>query len=156
MEEPVADEDGRPRIDPETGRMQMQTVSRRVTEDFDFSQFKNLWLNIAADVGATTYYSEIAMVQTLDNLRRDGVLEVLDYLERIPDKLIPRRQELIESIRAREQKAEEAEHPAEGLPAMGGSLDEDKLFGGLTGTVQARYDALPKVAQRALIGQAAK
>ena len=66
------------------------------------------------------------------------------------------RQELIESIRAREQKAEETEHPAEGLPAMGGSLDEDKLFGGLTGTVQARYDALPKVAQRALIGQAAK
>ena len=33
----------------------------------------------------------------------------------------------------------------------GGSLDEDKLFGGLTGTVQARYDELPKVAQRALM-----
>ena len=39
---------------------------------------------------------------------------------------------------------------------MGGALDEDKLFGGLTGSVQARYEALPKVAQRALIGQAAK
>lgn len=156
MEEPLLDEAGRPQIDPVSGQMRMQTVTRRVLEDFDFSQFKNLWLNIAADVGATTYYSEIAMVQTLDNLRRDGVLEVLDYLERIPDKLIPRRQELIESIRAREQKAEEAEKSAEGLPAMGGSLDEDKLFGGLTGTVQARYDALPKVAQRALIGQAAK
>ena len=156
MEEPLLDEAGRPQIDPVSGQMRMQTVTRRVLEDFDFSQFKNLWLNIAADVGATTYYSEIAMVQTLDNLRRDGVLEVLDYLERIPNKLIPRRQELIESIRAREQKAEETEHPAEGLPAMGGSLDEDKLFGGLTGTVQARYDALPKVAQRALIGQAAK
>ena len=149
MEEPVADEDGRPRIDSETGRMQMQTVSRRVTEDFDFSQFKNLWLNIAADVGATTYYSEIAMVQTLDNLRRDGVLELVDYLERIPDKLIPRKQELIESIRARERQEETASE--EGAPAMGGSLDEDKLFGGLTGTVQARYDELPKVAQRALM-----
>ena len=156
MDEPLLDEAGRPQIDPVSGQMRMQTVTRRVLEDFDFSQFKNLWLNIAADVGATTYYSEIAMVQTLDNLRRDGVLEVLDYLERIPDKLIPRRQELIESIRAREQKAGEAEKAAEGLPAMGGSLDEDKLFGGLTGTVQARYDALPKVAQRALIGQAAK
>ena len=125
-------------------------------QQVNFSAFKNLWFNVRVNAGASTYYSEIAMVQTLDNLRRDGVLEVLDYLERIPDKLIPRRQELIESIRAREQKAEETEHPAEGLPAMGGSLDEDKLFGGLTGTVQARYDALPKVAQRALIGQAAK
>lgn len=150
MEEPETDEAGRPMIDPATGQMKMRTVTRRVTEDFDFSQFKNLWLNIAADVGATTYYSEIAMVQTLDNLRRDGVLELVDYLERIPDKLIPRRQELIESIREREQASEPAV-PAEGAPAMGGSLDEDKLFGGLTGTVQARYEALPKVAQRAVM-----
>ena len=151
MEEPETDEAGRPVIDPVSGRMKMRTVTRRVLEDFDFSQFRHLWLNVAADVGATTYYSEIAMVQTLDNLRRDGVLELIDYLERIPDKLIPRRQELIESIRTREQKAEETENAAEGLPAMGGGLDEDKLFGGLTGTVQARYDALPKVAQRALL-----
>ena len=151
MEEPLTDEAGRPQIDPASGQMRMQTVKRRVLEDFDFGQFKHLWLNIAANVGATTYYSEIAMVQTLDNLRRDGVLELVDYLERIPDKLIPRKQELIESIRAREQQAQTEESAAEGLPAMGGALDEDKLFGGLTGTVQARYDALPKVAQRALM-----
>ncbi len=152
MEEPLTDEAGHPLIDPLSGRMQTRTVSRRVLEDFDFSQFKNLWLNIAVDVGATTYYSEIAMVQTLDNLRRDGVLEVLDYLERIPDKLIPRKAELIESLRERAEGAVPAA-PEEGAPAMGGSLDEEKLFGGLTGTVQARYDALPKVAQRALMNQ---
>ena len=152
MDEPVTDEAGRPRIDPATGRMQMQTVTRRVLEDFDFAPFKNLWLNIAVDVGATTYYSEIAMVQTLDNLRRDGVLELVDYLERIPDKLIPRKQELIESLRERGQGgASAASEAGEGAPAMGGALDEDKRFGGLTGTVQARYDALPKVAQRALM-----
>ena len=34
---------------------------------------------------------------------------------------------------------------------MGGGLDQDKLFGGLSGTVQARYEALPKVAQRAVM-----
>ena len=150
MEEPLTDEAGRVIIDPASGRMQMRSVTRRVTEDFDFSQFKHLWLNIAANVGATTYYSEIAMVQTLDNLRRDGVLELVDYLERIPDKLIPRRQELIESIRARET-GQPAAPAADGAPAIGGSLDEDKLFGGLTGTVQARYSDLPKVAQRAVM-----
>ena len=151
MDEPETDEAGRPVIDPLSGQMKMRTVTRRVLEEFDFSQFKNLWLNIAADVGATTYYSEIAMVQTLDNLRRDGVLELVDYLERIPDKLIPRKQELIESLREQEKQSEAAPPAAEGLPAMGGSLDEDKLFGGLTGSVQARYEALPKVAQRAVM-----
>ena len=67
------------------------------------------------------------MVQTLDNLRRDGVLELIDYLERIPDKLIPRKQELIESIREREKQDGEASPTADGAPAMGGALDEDKL-----------------------------
>ena len=151
MEEPETDEAGRPVIDPVSGRMKMRTVTRRVLEDFDFSQFRHLWLNVAADVGATTYYSEIAMVQTLDNLRRDGVLELIDYLERIPDKLIPRKQELIESIREREKQDGEASPPADGAPAMGGALDEDKLFGGLSGTVQARYEDLPKVARRAVM-----
>ena len=151
MEEPETDEAGRPVIDPVSGRMKMRTVTRRVLEDFDFSQFRHLWLNVAADVGATTYYSEIAMVQTLDNLRRDGVLELIDYLERIPDKLIPRKQELIESIREREKQDGEASPTADGAPAMGGALDEDKLFGGLSGTVQARDEDLPKVARRAVM-----
>ena len=44
---------------------------------------------------------------------------------------------------------------SKGMSAMGGALDEDKLFGGLTNTVQARYEELPDVARRALIRQAA-
>ena len=41
------------------------------------------------------------MVQTLDNLRRDGTLSIIEYLERMPDKLITRKQELIESLKKR-------------------------------------------------------
>ena len=52
------------------------------------------------------------------NLRRDGVLELIDYLERIPDKLIPRKQELIESIREREKQDGEASPTADGAPAL--------------------------------------
>ena len=92
---------GMPMIDPMTGMLQVNTVTRRVAEQFDFTQFKNLWFNVRVNAGATTYYSEIAMVQTLDNLRRDGTLEVIDYLERIPDKLIPRKAELIEQVKSR-------------------------------------------------------
>lgn len=71
-------------------------------EEFDFTVFKQLWLNISADVGAATAYSEIAMVQTLDKLRRDGTLDIIQYLERMPDKLIARKQELIAALRTQQ------------------------------------------------------
>ena len=99
IDEPVLGADGKQLIDPMTGKPASTKVSRRVVEEFDFSVFKHLWLNISVDVGATTYYSEIAMVQTLDNLRRDGTLNIIEYLERMPDKLITRKQELIESLK---------------------------------------------------------
>ena len=100
MKEPIMDEKGQPRLDPVTNAFMVNHVKRRVSEPFDFSQLKNLWFNIRVNVGATTTFSEIAMTQTLDNLRREGTLGLIDYLERIPDKLIPKKQELIDKLNA--------------------------------------------------------
>ena len=148
---------------------------RKILSQYNFSTFRNLWLNIAADVGATTYYSEIAMVQTLDNLRRDGTLDVIDYLERIPDKLIPRKAELISKLKefANQQvagmsaAAPSSEQPSEarllasrsstqaaalkgGGYSMGDELDAAKKIAQLPTTIQAKYSSLPSVAQRSL------
>ena len=176
MEEPVLGPDGAPQIDPMTGTMMMKTVSHRVMEEFDFSILKKLWLNISIDAGATTYYSEIAMVQTLDNLRRDGTLDIISYLERIPEKLIPRKAELIEDLknRALEQQAQgmpDPNMPAPGgeknapsasrigsipsgsLPAMGGKLDTDKAVSTMPHSIQAKFNNLPRSAQKALVQQ---
>lgn len=172
---------GEPMIDPTTGQMMTQQVTRRVVEEFDFNVLKHLWFNIDAQVGATTYYSEIAMVQTLDNLRRDGTLEIIDYLERIPDKLIPRKQELIEDIKKRTaevaaqtaamqqadltqqggmmpgqqgpqvSKTPPAEFQNAGFPAMGGVVSADKAIGQMPTSIQAKYNDLPKSAQKALV-----
>jgi hypothetical protein len=71
---------------------------------FDFSVFKNMWLDVNADVGEASYWSEIASVQTLDNLLMKGHLEIVDYLQRIPDEYIPQKQELIASIQQRMQQ----------------------------------------------------
>ena len=163
-----------PMIDPMTGQMMTQSVTKRVVEEFDFNQLKRLWFNIRVDVGATTYYSEIAMVQTLDNLRRDGTLEIIDYLERIPDKLIPRKQDLIEDIKKR--TAEVAQQTAAmqmgqgagpmepqmsqtprsdlqnaGFPALGGAFSAEKVIGQMPTSIQAKYQDLPKSAQKALV-----
>lgn len=152
--EPVTDDSGSPVLDPVTGQMQLREAQRRVSESFDFSQFKRLWLNVRCNVGATTYFSEIAMVQTLDNLRREGTLDVISYLERLPDKLVPKKAELIESLRERlaaQSLQAEAEDMEEAAHAMGGELDAYKRVQNLPANLQQRFDSLPKTAQRALL-----
>ena len=62
-------------------------------------------MKVKCDVGETTYFSEIAQTQTLDNLRREGVLDLIQYLERLPEKHIPRKQELIQELKARGEAA---------------------------------------------------
>ena len=162
FEEIVEGPGGMPQIDPMTGMLQVTRVTRRTEVLYDFSQFKKLWFNVRVNAGATTYYSEIAMVQTLDNLRRDGTLEVIDYLERIPDKLIPRKAELV-----RELKRKAAQMPQgaptgsaggvvamsggkSGTPTIGGPLSEDKALAGLPANMQARYNQMPASAQSAM------
>ena len=162
FEEIVEGPGGMPQIDPMTGMLQVTRVTRKTEVLYDFSQFKKLWFNVRVNAGATTYYSEIAMVQTLDNLRRDGTLEVIDYLERIPDKLIPRKAELV-----RELKRKAAQMPQgattgsagggvamsggkSGTPTIGGPLSEDKAIAGLPANMQARYNQMPASAQSAM------
>ena len=153
MQEPILSGASKPEIDPVTGMMKINSVTRRVAEPYDFSKFKRLWFNVRVNAGATTYYSEIAMVQTLDNLRRDGTLEVIDYLERIPDKLIPRKAELVQELKQRTESAEKnvpSGKQKTGGGLLGGPMSEDKTVASLPGGMQARYDKLPSVAKSAL------
>ena len=101
----VLTDSGAPVIDGKSGRMAMERHKRKVVEQYDFARFKELWLKVKCDVGETTYFSEIAQTQTLDNLRREGVLDLIQYLERLPEKHIPRKQELIQELRARGEAA---------------------------------------------------
>ena len=133
-------------LDPESGLLTVKKQKRRVVEMFDFSVFKDLWMRVRVDVGASTYFSEIAMVQTLDNLRRDGTLDLIEYLERVPDKLIPRKAELIEAVRERSGVVEGAAN-AVGISSAGALTK-------LPTTVQAKYSNLPAAAQRALMAKA--
>lgn len=166
FKELVTDPSGTPMLDPMTGMMRTQTVVRKVVEEFDFSQFKRMWLNLRVDVGATTYFSEIAMTQTLDNLRKDGTLDVIQYLERLPDKLIPRKQELIDELRGRIAEGAQANAaagaaiPQAGSPmsgdfAQGGALDAAKAVQGLPQQMESAYNNLPNIAKKTALQQGA-
>jgi hypothetical protein len=83
--------------DPVTG----QLIPKKVTEMFDFSIFKNMWLDVKADVGESSYWSQIAANQTLDNMLAAGHIDIIQYLERVPDEYIPQKEDLIAQIKQR-------------------------------------------------------
>lgn len=72
--------------------------NERTVEMFDFKKLKDMWLHIKADVGSASYFSEVASLQTLENLLNNGMIEFVEFLRRVPDELIPDKQALINSI----------------------------------------------------------
>lgn len=54
------------------------------------------------EVGASSYWSEITTLNTLDNLLQMGQITLSQYLERLPDNLIPKKRELLEEVRKKE------------------------------------------------------
>ncbi|MBQ9345806.1 MAG: hypothetical protein IJT94_00520 [Oscillibacter sp.] len=145
---------GVPELDPDTGLLRTRTAVRRTALPFDFSVLKRLWLNLRVDVGAAAYFSEIAMTQTLDNLRRDGALDLAQYLERLPDKLLPRKTELLRDLRAKAgENGGTASDGGAGLFPDTGGLDADTGGGkgkpvSWTGTGTNPLDALPGPARK--------
>ena len=69
---------------------------------FDFSVLDSVPLSLKLDVGGSAYWSEIAQMNTLDNLLTQGKISVIDYLERVPSGYISNQQELIETLKDRQ------------------------------------------------------
>lgn len=67
--------------------------------NFDFSQLVSMDLKTSIDVGETSYWSEISTLQTLDNLLANERIDFLQYLERVPSEIIPKKAELIAAIK---------------------------------------------------------
>ena len=82
----------------------------RTIQLYDFAQLKGMDLHIGIDVGESSYYSEIAMLQTMDNLLQGQYIEFIDYLERIPNEMFPKKAEYIAQIKAKQQQEKEASY----------------------------------------------
>lgn len=96
-------------MDPEMMSFAGVPENQRIVQDFDFSVLKDVPMQMKLDVGASAYWSEIASTQTLDNLLQQGKIDLVDYLERLPDGYVSKRQELIDkySVPAPEEMPEE-------------------------------------------------
>ena len=100
-----------------------QKAPQTVLMPFDFKTLKDMPMSLKLDVGASSYYSEIASIQTLDNLLRMNKITTLQYLERIPDGYIPARRELIDQMKEQEAAAARAAQAAQMGGAQNGGSD---------------------------------
>lgn len=67
----------------------------KLTVPFDFSILKENPFTVDLDAGASSYWSEIASMQTLDNLLMQGKIDTIEYLKRLPAGQITDRDTLI-------------------------------------------------------------
>jgi hypothetical protein len=66
--------------------------------DFNGSDFGNLQWRVKVDVGASSHWSEITSIQTLDNLLMNQKITFAQYLERLPNGVIPMKDKLLQEI----------------------------------------------------------
>lgn len=92
---------------------------------FDYGILNDMPMALKLDVGASSYWSEMASVQTLDNLLMQDKITIEEYLERIPDGYIPKRQELIASRKqaAQQQMMQPETQSTGGAPETGALVD---------------------------------
>ena len=89
----------------------------------DFGELENYTTHFNVDVGASSYWSEIMQVQTLDSAFANGIIvNPVDYLEAMPDKYMPCKQKFIDSLRAYQNQQEAMAQPTEDMqePMSGG------------------------------------
>ena len=96
----------------------------KINAPFDFSVLKKIPFTVELDVGASSYWSEIANMQTLDNLLMQGKISTVEYLKRIPAGQITDRETLIAVL----EEQERMQMAAAGLPVeqtQGGDAAEE-------------------------------
>lgn len=78
-------------------------------QEFDFATLKDFPTAVRTDVGASSYWSEIASMQTLDNLLMQGKIGLVEYLERVPSGYVSKRQELLDWAKQQQTMAQMAQ-----------------------------------------------
>lgn len=78
----------------------MELPKQTFVRPFDFSTLRDIQLTIEQEVGASAYWSEMASMQTLDNLLMNQLITPEQYIERLPAGYINKKEELLAELRA--------------------------------------------------------
>jgi hypothetical protein len=86
-----------------TVEVEVREIGEKMAVPFDFSTIQSVPCSIDLDAGASSYWSEIANMQTLDNLLMQGKIPTSEYLRRLPNGQITDRETLIAITEAAER-----------------------------------------------------
>lgn len=86
-----------------TVEVEVREIGEKMSVPFDFSTIQSVPCSIDLDAGASSYWSEIANMQTLDNLLMQGKIPTSEYLRRLPNGQITDRETLIAITEAAER-----------------------------------------------------
>ena len=107
-----------------------EPVPDKVPMEFDFGTLKDITMNLKLDVGASSYFSEMAATQTLDNLLKIGAITPVQYLKRIPDGSVKDKEGLIREIEEQQRQAMEMQQAAGTPKPSAAKADNTPLIGG--------------------------
>lgn len=114
----------------------MQLPKQTFMRPFDFSVLKELQMAIKQDVGACSYWSEMASMQTLDNLLMNHLITPKQYIERLPNGYITKKQELLDDFEAAAMAGAPSGNPGTGMSVQTTSEDMPVNGGGGNGALQ--------------------
>lgn len=114
----------------------MQLPKQTFMQPFDFGILKELQMSIKQDVGACSYWSEMASMQTLDNLLMNHLISPKQYIERLPNGYITRKQELLDDFAAAEMGGAPSQNPGTGMSVQTTSEEMPVNGGGGNGALQ--------------------
>ena len=145
------------------GKRSLKVTDRQGTwyMPFDANNYKNLMLSVKVDVGASTLWSEAQSIATLDNLFGKQVIDVLQYLERLPKGVVPNISGLIEEVKAANEAAAQAtQTPATPTdmqtPPTTAAMNPQNILAGLSPEARAKFDNLSPEEQKQLLDNAMK
>lgn len=90
---------------------------------FEVEKYKNLVYDTVVEVGESQMWSELNVVQTMDNLLAQGQIRKSQYYKRMPQGYIPDKQELIDAALKEEAMQDQAQMMQLGLPPEGAPED---------------------------------
>ena len=93
---------------------------QKLVVPFDFSQLKDLHFSVDLDAGAASYWSEIAAMQTMDNLLMQDKLSTVEYLKRLPAGQITDKETLIAALEREQMMQMQMVGMASGQTPAGG------------------------------------
>lgn len=114
---------------------------------FDGEKYRDLLISVKVDVGASTLWSEIQSVNTLDNLLSSQIITPKQYLERLPKGSVPNLSGLIREMQEAQRAQEEAAMQA---PEQQG-VDAQSIIDGLPPEYRQAFDSVPPEQQAAML-----